>query len=68
MRTKFIPYTLEDYKTVKQWKKWLSQFDDDCKVETILKEGDAGKTYVDAWTTGMSLYFEVSKLSKKEVE
>ena len=57
---KFTPYTLEDYKTVKQWKEWLSQFDDNCKVKTILMEGDF-KREVDAWTTCLALYFEVDK-------
>ena len=44
---RFKPYN----KTVKQWIEWLSQFDDDCKVEAILKKGDATFIHLDGWTT-----------------
>lgn len=56
---RFKPYNLEDYKTVKQWKEWLEQFDDDCKVKTILKKGDATYIEVDAWTSNLAIFMEV---------
>ena len=58
---RFKPYTLEDDKTVKQWKEWLSNFDDDCKVKTVLLKGDARYIHLDAWTTGLELSFEVEE-------
>ena len=57
---RFKPFTIEDYKTVKQWKEWLSQFDDDCKVETILKQGEGNYELLDAWS-GRVLFFRVKE-------
>ena len=59
-KKRFKPYTLKDFKTVKQWKEWLSQFDDDCKVETILEKGQGNYIELDAWCGGI-LFFRVKE-------
>ena len=57
----FRPYSLGNNKTVKDWINWLSQFDDDCKVKTILVKGENCYIHLNSWTTGLRLFFEVEE-------
>lgn len=55
---RFKPYNLERNKTVKEWKEWLNQFDDDTPIQVVFVEGDCNYFYMDAWTSNKQVFFQ----------
>lgn len=58
MTEKFIPYNLERNKTVKEWKEWLNQFDEDTLIEVVFVEGDCDYYPMTAWTSNKRVFFK----------
>ena len=58
MTEKFIPYNLERNKTVKEWKEWLNQFDEDILIEVVFVEGDCDYYHMTAWTSNKRVFFK----------